>query len=105
MPLVAIVADTEDAVAGGLARAMAERVGLDVDAEAARAHARDEVSTLVAVVPAALAVEVFKPSNSDVSARLAGPVARGKVRVVVVGAGGSMLVHVPVVRPPIAGSA
>jgi hypothetical protein len=103
--LVAIVADTADAVGGGLARAMAERAGLDMDAEAARAYARNELSTLVATVPAALAVELFKASNPDVSAGLAAPVATGKVRVVVVGAGGSMLVHVFVVRPPFAGNA
>jgi hypothetical protein len=95
--LVAVVADTRDPVGRPLARAMAEKVpGLDADAETAHAGARDEIPTLVAVVPAKLAVEVFKSSNPSVSAGIRQPVVLGRVRVVVVGAGGSTLVQAPI---------
>ena len=103
---VAIVADTTDSVGGPLARAMAERAtGLDADAEAARARARDEIPTMVACVPVKLAVALFRVSNPGVSVNIARPVAHGRVRVVVVGAGGSTLVQVPVVSAPRAGVA
>jgi hypothetical protein len=94
---VAIVADTTDSVGGPMARAMAERgEGLAADAEAARARARGEIPTLVACVPTKLAVALFAVSNPTVSAGIAQPAAHGRVRVVVVGAGGSTLVQVPV---------
>jgi hypothetical protein len=103
---VALVADTTDSVGGPMARAMAERGdGLDADAEAARARARDEIPTMVACVPTKLAVELFRVSNPNVSANIAQPVAHGRVRVVVVGAGGSTLVQVPVERLAGGGSA
>jgi len=89
---VAIVADTRDSIGAALARAMAERSsGLDADVEAARAQARGEIPTLVAVVPRQAAVELFAVSNPTVSANISKPVYPGHVRVVVVGAGGSTL--------------
>ena len=82
-----------------MARAMAERgEGLDADAEAARARARGEIPTLVACVPLKLGIALFATSNPGVSAGIAKPVVPGRVRVVVVGANGSTLVHVPVER-------
>jgi hypothetical protein len=94
---VAVVADTTDSVGGPMARAMAERgEGLDADAEAARARARGEIPTLVACVPVKLGVALFADSNPSVSAGIGRPVTHGRIRVVVVGAGGSTLVHVPV---------
>jgi hypothetical protein len=94
---VAVIADTTDSVGGPMARAMAERGdGLDADAETARARARNEIPTMVACVPVKLGIALFAVSNPGVSAGIAQPVAHGRVRVVVVGAGGSTLVQVPV---------
>jgi hypothetical protein len=104
--LVAVVADTRDPVGGPLARALVEKVrGLDADAEAARAGARHEIPTLVAVIQAKLAVEIFKMSNPSVSAGIGQPVVAGRVRVVVVGANGSTLVQVPIENLPAGGIA
>jgi hypothetical protein len=95
--LVAVVADTRDSVGGDLTRALADKVpGLDADAEAARAQARGEIPTLVAIVPVRAAVEVFAIPNPGVSAGIEQAVVPGRVRVVLVGAGGSTLVSVPV---------
>ena len=103
---VAIVADTTDSVGGPLARALAAKhPGLDTDAEAARAQRRGETPTLVAMVTVNAAVEVFAIPNPGVSAGLRRPVGPGHVRVVVVGAGGSTLVGVPVERIGGGGSA
>ena len=103
---VAVVADTTDSVGGPMARAMAERVeGLDADAEAARARARGEIPTLVACVPLKLGIALFADSNPGVSAGIGQPVVPGRVRVVVVGANGSTLVHVPIQKVAGGGSA
>ena len=103
---VAIVADTTDTVGGPLARALAERAhGLDAAAEAARARARGEIPTMVACVPAKLAVSLFASSNPSVSANISKPVYPGHVRVVVVGTGGSTLLSMAIETMPGGGSA
>jgi hypothetical protein len=103
---VAIVADTRDSVGGALARAMTERSSdLDTAAEAARAHAKEEIPTMVAVVPRQAAVALFASSNPSVSANIAKRIHAGHVRVVVVGAGGSTLLSMAVERLPGGGSA
>lgn len=102
---IVIVADTTDSGGGPMARAMGERVGLDPDAEASRAHARGEIPTSIAVVPVRPAVELFKTSNPSISAGIEQAASTGRVRVVVVGAGGSTLVHVPILMMGGGGSA
>jgi hypothetical protein len=103
---VVVLADTRDSVGGALARALAEKhPGLDADAEAARAEGRGEIPTLVAVVTVMAAVDVFAIPNPGVSAGLRRPIGQGHVRVVVVGAGGSTLLGVPVERLAGGGSA
>jgi hypothetical protein len=103
---VAIVADTRDSVGGPLARALAAKhPGLDADAEAVRAQRRGETPTLVAIVTVQAAVEVFRIPNPGVSAGIGRAVVPGRVRVVVVGAGGSTLLGVPVERIGGGGSA
>ena len=95
--LVAVVADTRDPVGGDLARALVAKVpGLDADAEAARAQARGEIPTLVAIVSVMAAMEVFAIPNPGVAAGIGQAVVPGRVRVVIVGAGGSTLAAVPV---------
>ena len=94
---VAVIADTRDSVGGALARALAKKhPGLDTDTEAARAQARSEIPTLVAIVTVKAAADVFRIPNPGVSAGLRRPIRPGHVRVVVVGAGGSTLLGVPV---------
>jgi hypothetical protein len=74
--VAAIVADTRDTVGGPMARAMAERSAeLDPDAEAGRAAAKNEIPTLVAVVPLKLAVTLFAYSHRTVSDGLPHPTA------------------------------
>jgi hypothetical protein len=101
---VAIIADTRDSVGAPMSTAMAARIGdLDPDAEASRALDRGEIPTSVAVLPARLAVELFAGSNPTVSAGIEQGAPTGRVRVV--GAGGSTLVHVPLVTMGGGGSA
>ena len=85
---------------------MAERgEGPDADAEAARARGRDSSRGEVACIPGVkLGIALFAVSNPSVSASIAQPVAHGRVRVVVVGAGGSTLVQVPVETMEVGGA-
>jgi hypothetical protein len=100
--IVAIVADTRDTVGGPMARAMAERnQGLDADAEAARAEAKDEIPTLVAVVPLKLAVALFAESHPAVSHGLRQPLMAGGLHVVVVASGGATLFQVKAEPGPV----
>jgi hypothetical protein len=93
--VAAIVADTRDSVGGPMARAMAERSrGVDADAEAARAEAKDEIPTLVAVVALKLAVALFADSHPAVSDGLRQPLKLGGLHVVVVASGGATLIQV-----------
>jgi hypothetical protein len=104
--VVAIVADTRDSIGGALARAMAERDGAsNSDGGRCRARAADDPQTLLACMTTRLAVAIFEASNPSVSAGIVQPVVPGRVRVVVVGGGGSTLVHVPIVAVPSAGAA
>jgi hypothetical protein len=98
---VAIVADTRDPIGEALARALVERVPeLDVDKEAGRANDRGEIPTLVAVFPLNVAIELMESPSPIVSAALAERPQRGRVRVVVVGGGGSTLLQIPVDHLP-----
>ena len=105
--VAAIVADTRDSVGGPLARAMAERSGggVDADAEAARAEAKDEIPTLVAVVPLNLAVALFADSHPAVSDGLRQPLKPGGLHVVVVASGGATLFQVRAEPGPVPASA
>ena len=60
---------------------------------------------MVACIPLKLGVALFATSNPTVSAGIEKPVMTGRVRVVVVGANGSTLVHVPLERLGGGGSA
>ena len=100
--VAAIVTDTRDTVGGPLARAMAERSpGLDADAERARAEAKDEIPTLVAIVPLKLAVALFAHSHPAVSHGLRQPLMSGGLHVVVVASGGATLFQVKAEPGPI----
>jgi len=102
--VAAVVADTRDAVEGPIARAIAERSpGLDADVEAARAEARDEIPTLVAVVPLTLAVTLFADSHPTVSNGLRTP--HKPDRLNVVAAGRATLVQVKPERVSVPASA
>jgi hypothetical protein len=104
--VAAIVADTRDSVGGPMARAMAERSrGVDADAEAARAEAKDEIPTLVAVVPLNLAVALFADSHPAVSDGLRQPLKPGGLHVVVVASGGATLIQVRAEPGPVPASA
>lgn len=104
--IVAVVADKLDAIGGALARAMADQPGvLDRGEEASRERAVQKTPTLVACLTTKLAVGIFRVSNPSVSVGLSRPPGAGRVRVVVVGAGGSTLVHVPMVGVRSAGDA
>ena len=104
--VAAIVADTRDTVGGPMARAMAERsAGVDADAEAARAEAKDEIPTLVAVLPLKLAVALFADSHPAVSNGLRQPLKPGGVHVVVVACGGATLIQVRAEPGPVPASA
>jgi hypothetical protein len=104
--IVAVVADTRDSVGGALAHAMEERPGaVDADEEGARSGAVEKTPTLVACLTTSVAVGIFSVSNPSVSAGLSRPPGAGRVRVVVVGAGGSTLVHLPIAGVRTAGAA
>jgi hypothetical protein len=100
--VAAIVADTRDTVGAPLARAMAERSpGLSADAEGAKAEAKDEIPTLVAIVPLKLAVALFAASHPAVSHGLRQPVMSGGLQVVIVASGGATLVRVKAEPGPV----
>ncbi len=105
--VAAIVADTRDSVGGPMARAMVERSsgGVDADAEAARAEAKDEIPTLVAVVTLKLAVALFADSHPAVSDGLRQPLKPSGVHVVVVASGGATLIQVRAEPGPVPASA
>lgn len=104
--VAAIVADTRDTVGGPMARAMAERsTGLDADAEAARAEAKDEIPTIVAIVPLKLAVALFADSHPAVSDGLRQPLNPGGLHVVVVASGGATLIQVKAEPAPVPANA
>jgi hypothetical protein len=104
--VAAIVADTRDTVGGPMARAMAERSpGLDADVEAGRAEARNEIPTLVAVVPMKLAVALFADSHPAVSNGLRQPLMLGGLHLVVVASGGATLFQVKTESGPVPASA
>jgi hypothetical protein len=104
--VAAIVADTRDSVGGPMARAMAERSsGVDADAEAARAEAKDEIPTLVAVVPLKLAVGLFADSHPAVSDGLRQPLKPGGLHVVVVASSEATLIQVRAEPGPVPASA
>jgi hypothetical protein len=93
--VAAIVADTRDTVGGPLARALIERSpGLNADADGAKAEAKDEIPTLVAVVPLKLAVALFGESHPAVSDGLRQPLRPGGLHVVIVASGGATLFQV-----------
>lgn len=93
---VVILADQRDAVGRELARAAAEKAGLDADDEAERVQGRGEVPTAIIVAPLAAARMLFSESHPEVEGGLARPPGPRKVRVVVIAEGSAMLVHAAV---------
>ena len=79
--------------------------GSTQDAEAARAEAKDEIPTLVAVVPVKLAVALFADSHPAVSDGLRQPLKPGGLHVVVVASGGATLIQVKAEPGPVPASA
>ena len=96
---VVILADQRDAIGRELARAAAEKAGLDADDEAERVQGRGEVPTAIIVVPLAAARMLFSESHPEVERGLARFPAPRQVRVVVIAEGSAMLVHAEVSPP------
>jgi hypothetical protein len=96
--LVVVVLDTEDAVARELAGTiLASAAELKLDPDDARLLAKPELApTSVAAIPLAAARAGFGASHPLIAEGLVPPSPPGKVRVVVVAAGGATLVHVAV---------
>lgn len=90
---VAIVVDQRDRVGRALAEIAAERAGLDAGDEATHAGARGEIPTAILGVDVDSAVALLSETHPAVAAGLERCPRRGCVRVVVVAAGGAMLVH------------
>ena len=90
---VAIVVDQRDHVGKALAELAAARAGLDAADEAARVHARGEVPTAILVVDLDSAVAIFEETHPAVAAGLERSPPSGCVRLVVVAAGGALLIH------------
>ena len=95
--VVVLILDTRDEVARELATAIIDRQGgLDLDAEEARVLGRGQIPTAFSVLPLRLAKMLFAVSYPGVSSGLGRVPPLGRVRVVVVGAGGVTLMHLPV---------
>jgi hypothetical protein len=90
---VVIVLDQRDAVGRELARAAAEKAGLDATVGAERAQDRGEIPTAIIVVPLAGARVLFGESHPEVERGLARSPAPRRIRVVIVAEGSAMLVH------------
>lgn len=94
---VVLLLDTRDHIGRELAAAIIEKQGgLDLDAEEARVLGKDQIPTAISVVPLRLAEMLFNVSHPGVSLGLRQVPPPGRVRVVVVGAGGVTLMHQPV---------
>ena len=92
-----LLLDTRDHVARELAAAIIEREGkLDLDQEEARVLGKGQIPTAISVLPLRLAEMLFAVGHSGVSSGLRRVPPPGRVRVVVVGAGGVTLMHLPV---------
>jgi hypothetical protein len=105
--IAVLVLDTRDPVARDLARAIVERsTDLDLDTEEARILRKpDVVPTGLAVIPLAAARAGFGVSHPKIAEGLRAAPPTGRVRVVVVAAGGATLLHLPVTRMGATGSA
>lgn len=94
---VVLLLDTRDQVARELAAAIIEREEkLDLDQEEARVLGKGQIPTAISVLPLRLAALLFGVSHPGVSSGLGRVPRPGRVRVVVVGAGGVTLMHLPV---------
>lgn len=94
---VVLLLDTRDEIARELAAAIIERQGgLDLDAEEARVLGKGQIPTAISVLPLRLAEMLFAVGHPGVSSGLGREPPSGRVRVVVVGAGGATLMHLPV---------
>lgn len=92
-----LLLDTRDEVARHLAAAIVERQGgLHLDAEEARVLGKGQIPTAISVLPLRLAEMLFAVGHPGVSLGLGRVPPPGRVRVVVVGAGGVTLMHLPV---------
>lgn len=98
---VVIVVDQQDEVGRALADLAAERAGLDADDERARADARGDIPTAIMVADLRSAEALFDETHPSVASGLQRPPPDACVRVVVVAAGGAMLVHGEM-APPLA---
>jgi len=104
--LVVVVADARDPLGEVIARAMAtDSPSLDVETLKARARTLGKVPTAIMVLPVRAAIPLFSPPSPALVPEIAQPIAPGLIRVVVVAAGGSSLVGVPVDLPTGGGSA
>jgi hypothetical protein len=105
--VVVLVLDTRDSVARDLAQVLVERsTDLNLDHEEARILAkRDMVPTGIAVIPLAAARAGFSVSHPMIADGLGATPPEGRVRVVVVAAGGATLVHLPLAKLAGGGSA
>ena len=105
--LVVVVLDTQDPVARDLAKAIVNRLGnLDFEREETRILRQpDVVPTGIAVMPLAAARAGFELNHPRVADGLRAVPPQGRVRVVVVAAGGASLLHLPIVPLATEGSA
>lgn len=95
--VVVLLLDTRDEIARDLAAAIIERQGgLDLEAEETRVLGKGQIPTAISVLPLRLAEMLFAVGHPGVSSGLGRVPPSGKVRVVVVGAGGVTLMHLPV---------
>lgn len=96
---VVVLVDQRDTVGRQLADAAADKAGLEGSTEAERIRARDEIPTVIIVVPVIGAQILLDESHPEACAGLAHPPVPGRVRVVVVAEGAAMLVHAAVPPP------
>jgi hypothetical protein len=95
--VVALLLDTRDHLARELAAAIVERQGgLDLDQEEARVLGRGQIPTAIAVLPLRLVELLFAETHPAVSSGVRRAPPQGRLRVVVVAAGGATLLHLPV---------
>jgi hypothetical protein len=95
---VVVVADTSDPLGHELGDAAAEKAGLYIDNEAARAQERGEIPTTIIVISIADARKLFAQSHPSVASGLEHQPPPGCARVVSIAKGAAMLVHTDV-RP------
>ncbi len=100
-----LVVDARDPVGGGIAKVLADQQHMDLDAHARKTLAKNEIPTLISIMPTDLIRTVIAEANPLVAEALGRSPAPGGIWVIVIAAGGTSLLQTRAMTASHAGSA